>query len=459
MRRRVEVRASVVEWAILAAVLLWASVSVSAPYDFEFTADIFAVEDTLWAPEEFHLVIENTGTMADTIDLVVTKTTPPGWSTGLCISGVCIGNSGYVVLGPGGTKDLSVLVFNRGIPEMGLAHITGTMRGDPGVVRMETFATFILVPSILLVDDDAGDTYETYMDAALDSAGYEAHVWDADARGRPGAARLASYREVLWTTADGDASYLTGADEDDMMTYLDGGGNLCLASMGFLSSRGGATTFTSDYLHIGSWTDDVGGTTMVGVPGSPVGDGMSLDVTGGPFAAGGTDGITDSDFPAESFFDIAAGDTTGIGVEEDGHRLVFLSFPFEAVPVGGADPDNQKTLMARIMDWFDPPVAGIGDKVSRGDNAFLGQNSPNPFTGSTRITFAVPRHSRDAGVDIYDVKGRVVRTLSVGPASGTEASVVWDGKDSAGKPVASGVYFYRVNTGGSHAFKKMVLLE
>jgi hypothetical protein len=460
MRQRIRARSLEVGWAVLGAAFLWASATVGAPYDFEFTASLFAVEDTLWAPEEFDLVIENTGTMTDTIDLVVTKTTPPGWSTGLCIAGKCIGNSGYVVLGPGGTEDLSILVFNRGMPEMGLAHITGTMRGDPGVTKMETFATFILVPSILLVDDDAGGTYETYMDAALDSAGYDAHVWDADARGRPGALRLASYREVLWTTADGDASYLTSGDEDDMMTYLDGGGNLCLASMGFLSSRGGATTFTTDYLQLASWTNDVGGTTMLGVPGSPVGDGMNLDLSGGPFSSSGTDGIEGFGGPgADSFFESAAGDTTGIGVDDNGHKLVFLSFPFEGVPVGGADPDNQKTLMERIMDWFDPPVAGIDGRDLEESNAFLGQNSPNPFTGSTRIAFAVPRDARDAGIDIYDVQGRLIRTLGSGPGSGIQASVVWDGKDSSGRSVASGLYFYKMNTDGSPAMKKMVLLK
>jgi hypothetical protein len=458
MRRQANTKMWAVQCAVIAAVLVLGSAVLSAPYDFEFTASIFAVEDTLWAPEEFDLVIENTGTMADTIDLVVTKTAPPGWSTGLCIAGRCIGNSGYVALNPGETEDLSVTVFNRGVPEMGLAHITGTMRHDT-VTKMETFATFILVPSILLVDDDAGGSYETYMDAALDSAGYDAHVWDADASGRPGAARLLSYREVLWTTADGDASYLTGSDEQDMMAYLDGGGNLCLASMGFLSSRGGATTFTSDYLHIGSWTNNVGGTTMVGIPGSAIGDGMSLDMTGGPFSADSTDGTSGNDFPAESFFDIAAGDTTGIGVDEDGHKLVFLAFPFEVVPVTGPYPNNQKTLMARIMDWFDPPVAGIGEKGFASEAVPLGQNSPNPFTGSTLITFAVPRASQDVGIEIYNVTGRVVRTLGAGPTSGGLASVVWDGKDSAGRRVASGVYFYKVNSGASQTLKKMVLLE
>jgi hypothetical protein len=296
------------------------------------------------------------------------------------------------------------------------------------------------------------------MDTALDNAGYDCHVWDADASGRPGALRLSSYREVLWTTADGDASYLTGDDEDDMMTFLDGGGNLCLCSMGFLSSRGGPTTFTTDYLHIGSWTNNVGGTTMVGVPGSPIGDGMNLNITGGPFASGGTDKLPPRGFPAESFFTSDAGDTTGMGVDENEHKLVFLAFPFECVPVGGADPDNQNTLMARIMDWFDPPEAGIEGTGLDRTHFVLRQNSPNPFAGSTRIGFALPRRTAAARIDIYNVEGRLMRSLPVDQVRGSETSVVWDGNDAGGRRVASGVYFYRLSS-SPDMLKKMVLLE
>jgi hypothetical protein len=458
MKQQVVVKKSLVCLGVLAAALSWVSVAVAAQYDFEFTADVYADEDTLWAPEYYDLLIRNTGTTADTIDLVVTKEAPPGWSAGLCIHGMCIGTTGWVYLGPNETEDLSVQVYNRGVAEMGLANITGTMRaGD--VTKEETFATFILVPSILLVDDDAGGTYETYMDAALDSAGYDAHVWDAAARGRPGAARLASYREVLWTTADGSASYLTGGDEQDMMTYLDGGGNLCLASMGFLSSRGGTTPLITDYLHLGSWTNDIGAGTMLGVTGSAVGDGMSLDLTGGPFSADGTDGAGLPTLPAESFFATAGGETTGVGVDEDGHKVVFLSFPFECVPVNGADPDNQKTLMTRIMDWFAPPVAGIDERRAATGTMALGQNLPNPFAGSTCISFVVPGAGVRADIEIYDVAGRLVRTLAIDPSLGPEASVVWDGKDAGGRRAASGVYFYRLNTGKVSALRKMVLLE
>ena len=454
-----KVKQSFVVCAALAVVMIWAAAAIGAPYDFEFTATKYANEDTLWAPQDFGLVIQNTGTNADTIDLLVTTNAPPGWSGSLCIAGRCLGPSGYVALGPGETEDLSVLVFTGGVPNMGLGIITGTMRAG-GVIKNETFGVFINVPSILLVDDDAGMSYETYMDAALDSAGYDCQVYDADAHGRPGAARLSSYREVLWTTADGDASYLTSSDENDLMTFLDGGGNLCLGSMGFLSSRGGPTTFTTDYLHLYGWTNDVGGTVMVGIPGSAIGDGMSLNLSGGPFSASGTDKVkpNGNDFPAESFFTSAGTDTTAMGVDENGHKIVFLAFPFECVSVSGADPDNQKTLMARIMDWFNPPIAGVTGTAAVVDAGMLRQNSPNPFAGSTSISFALPRGTTAAKIEIYNIEGRLLRSLPVNHTQSGEASVVWDGKDGGGRRVASGVYFYKL-AGAPGMLRKMVLLE
>jgi len=108
-------------------------------------------------------------------------------------------------------------------------------------------------------------------------------VWDAFLLGRPGETQLKSYWGVLWTTADGDASYLTTGDEADLAAFLEDGGKLFLASKDFLSSRSVASAFITDYLHISAWAYDVGASPEVGVASDPISDGMSLDLTGGPF--------------------------------------------------------------------------------------------------------------------------------------------------------------------------------
>lgn len=67
----------------------------------------------------------------------------------------------------------------------------------------------------------------------------------------------------------------------------------------------------------------------------------------------------------------------------------------------------------------------------------------NPFSGSTEITFSVPR-PRHLTLRIYDVTGAVVRTLTDGPWPAGEHFILWNGARDDGKRAATGVYFYRM---------------
>lgn len=69
--------------------------------------------------------------------------------------------------------------------------------------------------------------------------------------------------------------------------------------------------------------------------------------------------------------------------------------------------------------------------------------SPNPFTESTQIQAEIPATSEsNASVVIYDASGRLVKVLSKGETG--SLSLLWDGRDSAGVPVARGIYFVRL---------------
>jgi hypothetical protein len=72
----------------------------------------------------------------------------------------------------------------------------------------------------------------------------------------------------------------------------------------------------------------------------------------------------------------------------------------------------------------------------------LGQSFPSPFRGSTRIAFGLPVTSR-VSLRVFDVTGRLVRVLRDGPMDPGRHTVGWDGRDSHGRAVAAGVYFYR----------------
>ena len=85
-------------------------------------------------------------------------------------------------------------------------------------------------------------------------------------------------------------------------------------------------------------------------------------------------------------------------------------------------------------------------------------NYPNPFNPNTEIVFQVLKHT-DISLTIYNVYGQSVWTKSLGQKEKGFYSVPWSGKTTLGKPVVSGVYFYRVNAGDKHLLGKMSLVR
>ena len=88
----------------------------------------------------------------------------------------------------------------------------------------------------------------------------------------------------------------------------------------------------------------------------------------------------------------------------------------------------------------------------------LSQNLPNPFGGETGIAYTLPADS-DVLLQVFNVAGKVVRTLVDGPQPAGRWNVAWDGKDEDAHPVSNGVYFYRLKTESRTIEKRMVLIE
>lgn len=88
----------------------------------------------------------------------------------------------------------------------------------------------------------------------------------------------------------------------------------------------------------------------------------------------------------------------------------------------------------------------------------LGQNSPNPFRDGTSIWYELP-NSSPVTLSIYDVSGRLVRTLRDGESPAGYHIVEWDRLDHAGRRMPPGIYFYRLSTPDFAATKKMVLIR
>ena len=88
----------------------------------------------------------------------------------------------------------------------------------------------------------------------------------------------------------------------------------------------------------------------------------------------------------------------------------------------------------------------------------LGQNQPNPFNPSTAIPFTLPRSER-VKLAVYDVNGKLVKTLIDGVMEAGVTQARWDGRHRHGNPASSGVYFCRLQVGKKFVTRTMVLLR
>ena len=88
----------------------------------------------------------------------------------------------------------------------------------------------------------------------------------------------------------------------------------------------------------------------------------------------------------------------------------------------------------------------------------LEQNYPNPFNASTVIRYGLPEPAL-VSLKIYNIAGREIITLTKDNQSAGVHQYTWNGKNSKGVPVSSGVYYYRLETDSGIRAKRMMLLK
>jgi hypothetical protein len=152
-------------------------------------------------------------------------------------------------------------------------------------------------------------------------------------------------------------------------------------------------------------------------------------------------------------------------------NTIFQSHPWvDIVTPSGQEPSTVKpreTLLTKILgavlptECLQSPVAtdALGDGLPDTPQVTaLHGNVPNPLNPTTTIRFDL---ARDGHVElrIYNVSGRLVRTLVNGPMERERHQLVWDGMDNSGVPVSSGIYFYRLETAGFRDTRKMAVLR
>ncbi len=240
-------------------------------------------------------------------------------------------------------------------------------------------ALLVYAPESLFADGTLSDVPYPgleYWTGAIGQLGLEYEVWDIGQRGvAPKADELKQYRLVLWRPEELAAPTpgLTGA----LSSYVQSGGALFAASFDLLTRLREATqtSFISNVLHVASFDEDRGALAIRSVPGEPVGGGIALDLNYDNFPSGlfiellGIDWTQGPDHlhlnaDAASVFLQEEGRPVGVKFPKTGQdsasgRVVFYSFPLEAVPAETDAPNNRATLLGYALEFLMPGLRGL----------------------------------------------------------------------------------------------------
>jgi hypothetical protein len=400
----------------------------------------------------------NMGDAADTYDLTLdTANLPGGWNAYIT-DGVNNSSALQVVLAPG-ERALYNVVIETGAAGGGAVELVIHSQGNRTDDRRVSYSAITPDTQVLLVDDDGGEAFETlHYGPALGTTGRSFAIWDRSAAPLT-AAILANFDVVVWDVGFAFPT-LDDSDRAALGAYLDGGGALFVSGQDvgweLESSIGGAAlAWYRQYLHADWVADDTNDYTLDGVAGDPISDGMSIVIQGGDGANNQEypDAIAAYDAAAHVIFNYSASYKGALAADTGVYRVVYLGFGFEAI----STPANRALLMQRALNWVNPDLTGLPEEPA----AFalrLEQNLPNPFNPKTAIRFSLPS-AGDATLRIFDASGRRVATLLDGPQTAGEHEVVWNGQSDGGQPMASGVYFYRLQHADGEQTRKMLLLK
>ena len=127
----------------------------------------------------------------------------------------------------------------------------------------------------------------------------------------------------------------------------------------------------------------------------------------------------------------------------------YQSVTFENVTVY-ANQTTTQNFQLSPLDGDDNSLAPVATS--------LNGNYPNPFNPETTISFSLKEPAKVA-INIYNIQGKLVKTLVNEERTAGHYTVIWNGKDSNGRNVASGVYYYRMTAGKYSNTRKMIMLK
>ncbi len=141
----------------------------------------------------------------------------------------------------------------------------------------------------------------------------------------------------------------------------------------------------------------------------------------------------------------------------------FLGNPFD--DTGNEDywdidtgTNNGYPYLTQQLTSIDDKILDNEENINQITDKVTMNNYPNPFNPQTTISFTIQKTEK-INLTIYNIKGQKVKTLVNEEKEAGNHSIIWNGKDEAGKTVSSGVYLSRIQVGNFSKTNKMMMMK
>ena len=273
-----------------------------------------------------------------------------------------------------------------------------------------------------------------------------------------------SYDFIVWSSGDDTSPVSTYAYRRELIDYVTAGGSLLIegGELAYDAANSpGYPNFADSVLHVDEWrTDDAGPLVLIaGQSGHAIVTSPNTLPAGIDVSYGGY-GDEDAASPAGGAYPVYGtssypSDAGLLVYDNEGKpQIVFYAFAYSSV----TDRAEARNMLENTVTYLLDEAAGIEPVAEEAAGSVSLAAAPNPFAGETVIRYDLPERSV-VRLEIFDIEGRLVRTLvhAVRPAG--RHSVAWSGCDERGRAVGPGLFFIRMKAGGLAATGKILLMR
>jgi len=281
---------------------------------------------------------------------------------------------------------------------------------------------------------------------------------------------LNDYKAIFWILGDESThdETFSNTEQNIVKSYLKNGGQLFVSGseIAWDLDENGSTSYKSffnDFLKADYIKDDAEVYTVQGAAGT-IFDGLSFQFDDG------SQGIYEEDYPDAispingSSACLKYSSTLYAGIQYEGvfpsgastGKLVYFGFPWETI----IDNPEKKEVVRRIATFFEFQCTGISYEIAfLPTKAALSHGYPNPFNDRVNFQLKLP-YPQDFNVSIYNYLGQIIKTFEYDNISNYNSiNLMWNGKNSTGAKVSSGVYFFTVNLPNRKLVDRIVYLK